>query len=94
MLCNGTEEVKIACHEDRACVQGAANQWTAGSIHVRAELQEDVGQHALDCDGHHLLEGGASGKAWNVNDEDHPVAIAAPATTTSGSGRQNAWVSN
>ncbi len=53
-----------------------------------------VGQRALDGDGHHLLEGTASGEAQNVDDQYHPVAIAVPVTATSGVRHLSACVSN
>ena len=68
------EEVKVACCEGSARVNGTVDLRAVGHVQIWTKLQHDVGQVALDRDWHHPLEGASSGKTRNVDHEHNAIS--------------------
>ncbi len=80
MLGQSREEVKVACREGSARVNGTADLGAICHVQIWTKLQCNVGQVALDCDWHHPLEGASSGKTQNVDHKYDTIFTTASAS--------------
>jgi hypothetical protein len=75
-LSYSSKEVKVACREGSACVNGTADLGAVCHVQIWTKLQRDVRQIALNSDWHHPLEGAAGSKTRDVDNEYDAIATA------------------
>ncbi len=85
-LCNSREKVVVSCAEHYCGVNDTSDAWAVAAIQVGAELESNVGHHALDGN----WEDSAMSLCWlnlGIIKEDDGSAADTTTTSTSRSGR-------
>jgi hypothetical protein len=75
-----SEEVKIPRGQSGTRINSAANRRTVWAIQIGAKLEGDVGEVALNGDGHCTLEGRPGCKDYHVSNKNNTTTTATSTT--------------